>query len=259
MLRSRIIPCLLIHNHGLIKTVRFADPKYVGDPINTVKIFNEKEADELVVLDIDATANNREPDYGLIEKLAVECRMPFCYGGGIREVHQATRIIQLGVEKVALSAASVERPELIAEIAGKIGKQSVVAVVDVKKSFPGNYSIYTHNGTRKAAHELVSFLKQLESLGVGEIIINSIDRDGTMEGYDTSLISIVRETVSVPITALGGAGKLEDLKELVQSYRIIGAAAGSIFVFKGVHKAVLVSYPSRSELLALYGKTRHTL
>jgi len=247
MLRARVIPCLLIHNKGLVKTVKFSDAKYVGDPINAVKIFNEKEVDELVVLDIDATVNSREPDYSQIEKLAAECRMPLCYGGGIRSVEQARKIIELGVEKVALSNAAINDPQLVSAIANVIGRQSVVGVLDVKKSMFGGYSVYTHNGQRKVKADLVDLLARLEKSGLGEILINSIDNDGMMKGYDLKLAEKVREAVSVPITILGGAGSKQDVFDLINHFKVIGASAGSLFVFKGVYKAVLINYLSPEE------------
>ena len=248
MLRSRIIPCLLVHKGGLVKTTKFRDPKYVGDPINAVKIFNEKEADELIVLDIDASVEGREPDYAMIEHLAYECRMPFCYGGGIKTAEQALRIIKLGVEKVALSSAAIETPEVLQEIAKTAGQQSVVAVIDVKRTLFGSYEIFTHNGKRKIKAELSELLASLQNLGVGEIVINSIDRDGTMKGYDAALVQRVRDAVDVPITVLGGAGSLDDLRNLVSSYKVIGASAGSLFVFKGPYRAVLINYPRPNEI-----------
>lgn len=252
MLRARIIPCLLIHNNGLVKTVNFGSPKYVGDPINAVRIFNEKEVDELVVLDIDATARGSEPDYGRVKNLATECRMPLCYGGGVHSAEQATRIIELGVEKVAVSAAALERPALISEMARIIGSQSVVAVLDVKRDArSGKYEIWTHNATRNTGRDPIAFAKELEELGVGEITVNSIDRDGVMKGYDLELARRVRAAVTVPLTILGGAGSLRDLEELVKEFGIIGAAAGSLFVFKGVYKAVLINYPARKQKLAI--------
>ena len=248
MLRPRIIPCLLVHKNGLVKTTRFTDPKYVGDPINAVKIFNEKEVDELIVLDIDASARAAEPDYGMIKSLAAECRMPLCYGGGVKTLEQAVKIIKLGVEKVALSSSAVETPQLIAEISKYVGSQSVVAVLDVKRSgSPGAYEIWTHNGQRNTKLNPVELAKQLEQLGVGEITINSIDQDGVMKGYDLELITAVRNAVTVPMTALGGAGSLKDIGNLINEFGIIGAAAGSLFVFKGVYRAVLINYPTRAQ------------
>lgn len=247
MLRSRVIPCLLIHNKGLVKTVQFADPKYVGDPINAVRIFNEKEVDELVVLDIDATVMGVEPDYRLIQKLALECRMPLCYGGGVKSVEQARRIVQLGVEKIAISSGAIENPQIVNDIAAVIGSQSVVVVVDVRTSFLGGYSVFVQNGKKKIKTQLDELLKMLEACGAGEIIINSIDNDGVMKGYDIKLAQRVRDMVSIPITVLGGAGTKEHIFELVDQFKVIGAAAGSLFVFKGVYKAVLINYLSDVE------------
>ena len=253
MLRSRIIPCLLIQNKGLVKTVNFKNPKYVGDPINAVKIFNEKEVDELIVLDIDATKENRGPNLKMIKSLANECRMPFCYGGGITTVEQARKIISLGAEKVALSYSALNNISLCQEIGSIIGNQSVVVVIDVKrKKLFGGYDIYTHNGTKKSKWKLDELVAKLEEICIGEIVINSIDNDGTMQGYDTNLIESIREKCSMPITVLGGAGCLDDIKKLISKFKIIGAAAGSLFVFKGKYRAVLISYPNREERKLIY-------
>ena len=247
MLFPRIIPCLLIRNKGLVKTVRFKNEKYVGDPINAVRIFNEKEADELMVVDIDATVENKTPDYAMIAHLAAECRMPMCYGGGIKTAEQAQRIFSLGVEKIAISSAMIANPELIAEIAAQAGTQSVVVVLDVKKKLLGGYDIYTHNGKNRVKQALFPLIKSLQAQGAGEIVINSIDNDGMMNGYDIDLISKVKAATQVPVTALGGAGSLEDIGKLIHRHPIIGAAAGSLFVFKGKYKAVLINYPNHKE------------
>ncbi len=253
MLRSRIIPCLLIHNKGLVKTVNFKDPKYVGDPINAVKIFNEKEVDELIILDIDATKDKRGPDFIMIKNLADECRMPFCYGGGISTVEEARKIISLGAEKVALSYSALNNIDLCKEIGKIIGNQSVVVVIDIKKKkLFGGYDIYTHNGTKKSKWKLYELISKLEEIGVGEIVINSIDNDGLMQGYDLPLISGVREKCSMPITVLGGAGSLDDIKKIIKKFKIIGVSAGSLFVFKGKYRAVLINYPNREERKPLY-------
>ncbi len=252
MLTPRIIPCLLVHNKGLVKTVKFKDAKYVGDPINAVKIFNEKETDELMVLDIDATVENKEPDYKMIEHLATECRMPLCYGGGIKTVEQATIIFNLGVEKIALSSAAIENPQLVANIAKEVGNQSVVVIIDVKKKMFGGYDIYTHNGTKKTKLDLENLINKLQSLGVGEIVINSIDNDGVMNGYDLSLIEKIKPLINVPMTVLGGAGSLNDIKTLIKKFGIIGCAVGSLFVFKGKYKAVLINYPKASDKYQLF-------
>ena len=248
MLRFRLTPCLLIRDKGLVKTVNFNDSKYVGDPLNVVKIFNEKEVDEIIILDIDATADSKIPDLLMIKNLAAECRMPLCYGGGISSIAQIQEIISLGVEKVALSAAALFDPELISQAAQTVGSQSVVVVIDVKKRrFSKKYDIYTHNGTKKHKKDFLSWVAEVQSLGAGEIVINSIDRDGTMNGYDTELVEIVKETISLPLTVLGGAGSLKDVAGLIKKFGIIGAAAGSLFVFKGKYKAVLVNYPNPLE------------
>ena len=244
MLRPRIIPCLLLHDGGLVKTIRFKEHKYVGDPINAIKIFNEKEADELVVLDIDATVKGCEPDYRQIAYFAAECRMPLCYGGGIRSAQQAKKIIALGVEKVAISAAALERPELISEIAEEIGNQSVVVVLDAKSHrFGSGYDVWTHNATRNTRRNVFEVALEAEKLGAGEILVNSVDNDGRMKGYNLPLISKMRKSLRVPITVLGGAGSLADMNELVSACGVVGVAAGSLFVFKGPYRAVLINYP----------------
>ena len=247
MLRPRIIPCLLVHKNGLVKSVQFNNYKYIGDPINAVRIFNEKESDELMLIDIDATVSKNEPNYKLIQNIASECRMPLCYGGGIKNVEQAQNIFSLGVEKIALSSVLIETPNLITEIASKVGSQSVVAVLDIKKKMFGGYELYTHNGKKATGINPIDFIKKIEDLGAGEIVINSIDNDGMMNGYDLNLVEQARISTSLPLTVLGGAGRITDISKLIKNYGIIGAAAGSLFVFKGVYKAVLINYPSTLE------------
>jgi cyclase len=252
MLQSRIIPCLLIHNKGLVKTVKFKDAKYVGDPLNAVKIYNEKEADELIVLDIDASVEKNEPDYKLIERLALQCRMPLCYGGGIKSVEQALKIFSLGVEKIALSSAAIENPNLITQLADKVGKQSVVVVIDAKKKLlSSKYEVYMHNGKKSTGLNAVDWAKKAEDLGAGEIVINSIDNDGIMTGYDLNLIDKIREVTNIPLTVLGGAGCYEDFSNLIRKYQVLGLAAGSFFVFKGKYRAVLINYPNLEEKLSI--------
>lgn len=252
MLRPRIIPCLLIHNGGLVKTIQFGNPKYVGDPLNAVRIFNEKETDELMVLDIDASRLGRAPDETLVAHLASECRMPLCYGGGVKTVDQFERLIALGVEKIAVSSAAVDDPELITRAAERVGSQSVVVVIDVKATGQlRRPEVVTLNATQRTGLEPVAFARKLQELGVGEIVLNSVDRDGTMRGYDLDLIERVRRSVSVPLSVIGGAGSLDDIRGLVQRYPVIGAAAGSLFVFKGKYRAVLINYPGRGERDAL--------
>lgn len=243
MLRSRIIPCLLIHNNGVVKTVNFKEKTYIGDPINTVKIFNEMAVDELMVVDIDATVLGKEPNFRLIEKIANESRMPLCIGGGIKTAKQAESIFSVGVEKIALSSAAVNNPELIREISNSVGSQSVVAVLDVKKNLFGKYQVVTHNAKNRVSGDIESRIKDLVELGVGELVVNSVDGDGVMRGYDYALFDKVYAAASVPVTILGGAGCWDDIKEAIARYKIIGVAAGSVFVFKGKYKAVLISYP----------------
>lgn len=248
MLRPRIIPCLLIHNGGLVKTLRFAEPKYVGDPINAVRIFNEKEVDELIVADIDATVQGREPNYALIANLAAECRMPLAYAGGVKNPEQVEKIISLGVEKVALGSIAVTSPNIVAEAAQRVGNQSIVVVLDVKKSgLRRRYEVFTHNGKQGTGMHPVDLARTVESLGAGEILLNSIDQDGTMQGYDYSLIDQVREAISLPLSVVGGAGSLADIQHLIARYGLIGAVAGSLFVFKGKYRAVLIQYPTRDQ------------
>lgn len=251
MPRARIIPCLLVRNGGLVKTRRFAEEKYVGDPINAVRIFNEKEVDELVVLDIDATVQGREPDYRMIENLAAECRMPLCYGGGITDAGQARRIMSLGVEKVSLSSGALRRPDLVGEIAEQVGNQSVVVVLDIRKKLLGGYRVYSDNGTVDAKISPVDFARDIAAMGAGEIVINSIDHDGMMNGYDLTIAGQIRAVTNVPLTIMGGAGSIEHMHDAVQRLGTIGVAAGSFFVFKGPYRAVLINYPSHAERVRL--------
>jgi len=242
-----------VHKKGLVKTLKFSveDGKYVGDPINAVKIFNEKNVDEIMVIDIDATVEGYEPDYEMIKNVATECRMPLCYGGGIKNVEQVRKIIKLGAEKVAISSAALENISLLNEMSGAVGAQSVVLVLDIakKKSLWGgtHYEIFTHNGRRKTGKKLYDFLEEIKNISYGELVINNIDLDGAMTGYDMDMCDKVRELTDIPLTFLGGAGSYMDLKRLVSRFKVIGAAAGSIFVFKGKYKAVLIQYPLPNE------------
>jgi cyclase len=200
-----------------------------------------------MVMDIDATRDNREPDYKMIENLAAECRMPLCYGGGVKTVEQAQRIFSLGVEKIAISSVAVSNPGLVAEIARRVGSQSVVVVLDVKKKLFGGYELYTHNGKKASGKSPFEFAARMEELGAGEIVVNSIDQDGMMKGYDMNLVEKIRKSITLPLTVLGGAGSLADIGKLISGYGVIGAAAGSLFVFKGIYKAVLINYPNWQE------------
>jgi cyclase len=248
MLRPRIIPCLLIHRGGLVKTTRFANPKYIGDPLNAVRIFNEKQVDELIVLDIDATTEGREPNYELIARLAVECRMPLCYGGGVSDAKQVERIVGLGVEKVAIGHAALIRPQLIAEASQSVGGQSMVVVLDVCRTgiIRKEYRLYSQRGRLQHQISIDDYLQQIQDLGSGEVLVNAVDRDGTLEGYDIELIDRVAGLVRTPLTVLGGAASLQDMRNLFLRYGSIGIAAGSLFVFKGPYRAVLIQYPEAS-------------
>ena len=252
MLRARVIPCLLLRNAGLVKTVRFGDAKYVGDPINAVKIFNEKEVDELVVFDIEASKRGAEPNYDLLADIASECFMPVCYGGGVTSVDQALRIVQLGIEKIAVNAAAISNPGLVAELSDVLGAQSVVAGIDVKSDWLGRYRVFDASSGKLTDRSPEAQAEELAHAGAGEIFLNSVDRDGTQEGYDLKLIGKVTKAVSVPVIACGGGGRSEDFVSAVT----VGAsavAAGSLFVFQGRHRAVLISYPPYKELERLLG------
>ena len=260
MLRPRIIPCLLIKDGGLVKTVGFDNPKYLGDPINAVKIFNEKQVDELIILDIDATVKNQEPDMEMISNLASECRMPICYGGGIKNVKQIRQIIALGVEKISISSAAIQNPDIVSEASEYVGNQSIVLTLDVKK-VNEEYQVFTHNGSKMTGLNLIEIIRKYQNLGVGEIVINSISYDGTMNGYDFVLIDYIKDGVNIPLTILGGAGSHDDIGMLISKYGLIGASAGSLFVFKGAYKAVLINYPNlveKGNIISRYYETQAT-
>ena len=250
MLRPRIIPCLLVQRGGLVKTRKFADPTYVGDPLNAVRIFNEKQVDELIVLEIDATSNQRPPNLSLIERLAAECRMPLCYGGGVTRPEEVENIVARGVEKVAIASALLSRPGLLAEASRRVGQQSLVAVLDVRR-VNDRYELFAQNGKVATGIEAVAFARQCVAEGAGEIVVNSIDRDGTMEGYDLEIVARIREAVNTPLTVVGGAGSLQDIRTLIERFGILGAAAGSLFVFKGPRRAVLINYPRMEDRIGL--------
>ena len=258
MLRPRIIPCLLIKDNGLVKTKKFSEPKYVGDPLNAVKIFNELEVDELIVLDIDATAKKLNPNEKLISKLAEECRMPLCYGGGVKTIDQIERLVGLGVEKIAISSAAIENPKLILEASKKVGSQSIVVVLDVKyEGLMKKPKIKILNGKKTVDEDLFSFVKKLEEFGAGEIVINCIDKDGMKNGYDIELISKVRDVSKSVLTLMGGASSYNDIEILVKSVKNVGSSAGSLFVFKGKFDAVLINYLDKSDKEKLNSMSFH--
>ncbi|VXC26163.1 Putative imidazole glycerol phosphate synthase subunit hisF2 [Pseudomonas sp. 9AZ] len=243
MYRARIIPCLLVRGNGLVKTRKFKEAVYVGDPINAIRIFSDKEVDEIVVLDIDASREGREPNYGLIEEMAGEAFMPLAYGGGIRNLEQVRRLIRSGIEKVVINTVATESMGVIREAADMFGSQAVVGAVDVKKTLFGGYRVVTKSATVDAKIGLDEHIKQLVSAGIGEIFINNVDRDGMMTGYDLQLLRSITQTVNVPVVACGGAGTLEHLSQAVTEGGASAVAAGSMFVFHGKHRAVLINYP----------------
>ena len=250
MLRPRIVPCLLISKNGLVKTVKFKKPKYVGDPINAVKIFNEKKVDELIILDIGASKNNKSPDLKKLEVIANESRMPLTYGGGITTVEQAKNIIALGYEKISISSYALDNIEIIEKISNAIGSQSVVVTFDYKKNYlTKNYNIFTLNGTKKHNQNIFNLAKKVELLGAGEILFNSIERDGTMSGYDIDFAKKIRAKINTQISFMGGAKDVFDMEKLIDNVGIVGAVAGSMFVFKGKFNAVLLSYQKPNKLM----------
>jgi imidazole glycerol-phosphate synthase subunit HisF len=252
VLKTRVIPTLLLRNGGLVKGQKFKNHKYVGDPINAVKIFNEKEVDELVFLDISATPNSREPNYELIKDIASEAFMPFGYGGGIASVQQIERLFSLGVEKAIINSESFHNPKLITEASEIAGSQSIVVSMDVKKSIFGGYEVFIENGTKRTRIKPDEYAKKAQDLGAGELIVCSIDCEGTGSGYDIKLIDLVSDSVEIPVVALGGAGKLQHFSDIVSKTSVSAVAAGDFFVFYGGHRAVLITYPRYAELEQLF-------
>lgn len=241
MLRTRIIPILLLKDGGLVKTVKFSKERYIGDPINAVKIFNVKEADELVLLDISATKKGSGPNFDEIREIVSEAFMPIGYGGGISTLTQIEELFNLGVEKVILNSAAIENMELISSAADIFGSQSIVVSIDVKRNLFSGYSVYTHSGTKKSKMSLDEILKAIQIAGAGELVINSIDNDGMMKGYDYDLIKSVSSKIEIPLVCVGGAGSVQDFR-LAISAGASAVGAGSMFIYQGVHKAVLISY-----------------
>ncbi|HOY47821.1 MAG TPA: AglZ/HisF2 family acetamidino modification protein [Flavobacteriales bacterium] len=248
MYQSRVIPVLLCNLEGsLVKTQKFKKPVYVGDPVNAVRIFNDKEVDELIFLDITATAQGRRPNFKYISEIATEAFMPLCYGGGLSNLEDIRAVIKAGIEKVAINSALEKDPDLITRTADVLGSSSTVAAIDVKKDIWGKYRVAVRNASKTLNIPLIEFAQMLEQKGAGELVLNSVDRDGMMEGFDLKTISEVAHAVSIPVIASGGAGNLQHLKQAIQA-GASAVAAGSMFVFQGKHRAVLISYPSPSEL-----------
>ncbi len=254
MLQKRVVPCLLLHKGGLYKTEKFKKPTYIGDPINAIKIFNEKEVDELMFIDIDATVQNKEPNYKIIEDISSECFMPLCYGGGVKTIEQMKKIYALGVEKISISSQAVLNPNLIKEAKDIFGSQSVIATIDIKKDFWGKKKVFINNGKKNTKLDPLEFIKQMESLGAGEIVINSVDNDGVMKGYDIELLKSIKENIKVPIVALGGAGNLTHIKDVFTIANVDAVACGSMFVYQGSLKGVLISYPRYDKIQELLGQ-----
>lgn len=246
MLRPRVIPCLLLHQGGLVKTRRFRDPTYVGDPVNAIRIFNEKEVDELVVLDIDASREGREPDYALVEHIAGECFMPLCYGGGIRTVEQADRLFSMGVEKVSLQTAALRDMDLIGSIASRFGSQSVIFSLDLRRDWFGRARVFSACERRRTRARWQDTLVDAVKAGAGEVMLNVVNRDGTMSGMDLDLVREASALVSVPLVAMGGIGSTADIEAGFQA-GASAVGAGSFFVFHGPNRAVLITYPRPDE------------
>jgi len=248
---NRVIPCLLLHDGGLVKTTRFARPRYVGDPINAIRIFNDKYVDELIFLDITATRSGTEPDYDLIARIAGECFMPLAYGGGIRNLEQARRIIALGVEKISVNSMAIDRPAFLGELAREVGASSTVAAIDVKRDWRGRERVYHPGRRRLTGLDPVAHAVACVAAGAGEVLLNNVDRDGTYQGFDADLIARVTAAVTVPVIACGGAATLRDMRTAVDA-GASAAAAGSMFVFYGPHRAVLINYPDYSSVRQMF-------
>ena len=248
MLSVRVIPVLLLKGGGLYKTVAFRNPTYVGDPINAVRIFNDKEADELILLDIGATREGRGPNFSLIADVASECFMPLCYGGGVRALSDIEKLFSLGVEKVAFNTLAHERPDVIKEASVRFGSQSIVVVIDYRRDFWGRSRVYSHCGQKRTNWDPLEYAQRMEERGAGELVIYSMVRDGTMKGYDLPTIRSVSRAVGIPVVACGGAGCFQDFRKVLAEAESVAVAAGSLFVFQGPHRAVLISYPDRNTL-----------
>ena len=243
MFRPRVIPTLLLKHNGLVKSEKFKNYRYIGDPINAVNLFNDLKVDELCFLDITATNEKRLIDLDLLKRIADEASMPFAVGGGIASINDIREVLKVGAEKVIISTAAILSPDFVRQVALEFGASTISICLDVKKNYWGNYKIYIHNGSKSVNLEPISFAKQMEELGAGELIVNSIDCDGTMSGYDIPLLRAVSEVVTIPVVALGGAGNMEHFKQAVVEGAVSAVAAGSFFIYKGARRAVLISYP----------------
>ena len=251
MLMTRVMPCLLLKNGSLVKTVKFKDPGYIGDPINAIRIFNEKEVDELIFLDISATVEKRQPPFKVLSEIASECFMPVTYGGGVRDVETIRQILSLGIEKVAINSHAVENPDFVRAAAEKFGSSTIVVSMDVRRKMFGKYEVVIHGGRKSTGRDPVEFASAMEKLGAGEILLTAVDRDGTQEGYDVELVKSVTSTVGIPVVACGGAGKIEDFRVAVKEGGASACAAGSMVVYFGRNRAVLITFPEREKLEAI--------
>jgi cyclase len=248
MFRPRVIPVLLLKDKGLVKTVKFNKSRYIGDPINAVRIFNDLESDELVFLDITASKENRTIDIDLVKEIGDEAFMPFAIGGGIKNLSQVEQILSGGAEKVVFNTVLASDMQVLTDTALRFGSQSAIASVDVKKNLFGKYTAYVKSGQKKVSVPLMDYIKQIEDKGAGELLINSISHDGMMQGYDLELIKMISENVDIPVIACGGAGELKDMRAATEEAFASAAAAGSMFVYHGPRKGVLVNYPEKEEL-----------
>ena len=248
MVTVRVIPCLQLVDDSLVKTVKFDKYNYIGDPINTVRIFNELEVDELCFLDIRATSQNREPNIPLLKSIADECFMPLAYGGGLKSFDTCRAILSIGFEKVVVNTHAYTDKELIPKLSDHFGSQAVIGSIDVKKNIWGKYHVYINNGTEKIAVDVVEWAQEMVAKGIGELLITSIDRDGTWEGYDVNLIKKITSAVNVPVIANGGAGSVEHIKDAVKNGHASAVALGSMVVYQKKGMGVLVNFPDKREL-----------
>ena len=251
LLQTRVMPCLLLRNNRLVKTVQFNNPDYIGDPVNAIKIYNEKEVDELIFLDISATTEQRSPPFKMISEISNECFMPVTYGGGIRTLEDMKKIFSLGIEKISINNYSVEKPEFIKMAAEQFGSQSIVVSVDVKKNLFGNYKVWTHSATKNTNLDPVNHAKIMEDLGAGEILLTSVDREGTMKGYDLDLIKLITENISIPLIACGGAGSVQHFADAVKA-GASAVASGSMVVYQGKNRGVLINFPLQEEIKRIF-------
>jgi cyclase len=254
MLKTRVMPCLLLKDGALVKTVKFKDPAYIGDPINAIRIYNEKEVDELIFLDITATIEHRPPPYKVLSEIASECFMPVAYGGGVRDIEDIRKILNLGIEKVAINSYAVENPDFVRSAADKFGSSTIVVSVDVRRKMLGRYEVYIHGGRKSTGLDPVTFAIKMEQMGAGEILLTAMDHDGTQEGYDIELIKGVTKAVGVPVIACGGAGRIEDFRIAAKEGGASACATGSMVVYFGRNRAVLINFPEREKLEAILGE-----